>query len=139
MLKKIKQILKNSCRAWVGQVIPLFCLLLLCSFNSYSATFKSVTSGNWNSASTWDLGSVPTATDIVEISGGDVVTVNISNAVCASLGIGTKDKAVATISFAMGSQLTVNGIVTFGDQGNTSRKGALDMAYGGKLICTSWL
>jgi hypothetical protein len=38
--------------------------------------FISVANGNWNACSTWNKGTVPTCTDVVQIAAGTTVTVN---------------------------------------------------------------
>ena len=49
--------------------------------------FVSVTSGNWNAATTWSKGTVPTCTDLVQIANGTTVTVN-------SAGNGSKNVTI---------------------------------------------
>jgi hypothetical protein len=116
-----------------------FLVLSLFQFNFASAaTYTSVASGNWSSSSTWSPAAVPTSADVVIISGGTTVTVDVSNAVCSSLTIGDNNKATATLSFNSGTQLTVTGIVTYGGNGNSLRNGAIDMTYGGYLKCSSF-
>jgi formylmethanofuran dehydrogenase subunit C len=41
--------------------------------------FASIANGNWNAASTWNKGTVPTCTDLVQIAAGTTVTVNSAN------------------------------------------------------------
>ena len=106
----------------------------------------SVATGNWNATSTWAAtsggasgASVPVAGDVVTIEGGDVVTVNISNAACASVQLGslTGGGGAGTLVFSSGSQLTVSGAFVLGANGSTSRFGTLTMTSGGTLICAS--
>jgi hypothetical protein len=123
-----------------GISLRIFLLLFLfVSFKSFATTKTSTGSGNWGDAATWSPSGVPAASDDVIITGGDNITVNISNAVCLSLQIGDVNKANATVTFNSGAQLTVTGTVTFGGNGNALRNGAVDMTFGGKLICTDFL
>lgn len=50
-------------------------------------TIRSTRSGPWTSSSTWNLGRVPTATDIVAITGGTTVTIDGTTAVAAVIGV----------------------------------------------------
>jgi hypothetical protein len=76
--------------------------------------------GNWNSTSTWAAtvggaagASVPVAGDIVNITNGAAVTVDIANAACATLNIrSTATGAGGTLNFLNSSSgLTVSGNV----------------------------
>ncbi len=73
----------------------LILALLLGGMNTYAATITSAASGNWTAATTWDGGTVPTATDDVVIASGTTVTIN--------------DNAIATTV----ASLQVNGILNF--------------------------
>ncbi|MFN7916539.1 MAG: G8 domain-containing protein [Vicinamibacterales bacterium] len=57
-----------------------------------SPTIRSMKSGNWSSPTTWNLGRVPNATDIVDIIGGTVVTVDTTAAVAGTIGIESAGK-----------------------------------------------
>ncbi|MHB9141721.1 MAG: beta strand repeat-containing protein, partial [Paludibacter sp.] len=99
-----------------------------------AATRTATSSGNWNSTSTWGGSSVPTSSDNVIIENNANVTVNISNAVCASLRIGYNwpSSGPGTLSFSSTtSKLTVGDYVTLGN--SSYRTGSIDMSNGGFL------
>ncbi|MEL6850725.1 MAG: hypothetical protein AAFP92_19560, partial [Bacteroidota bacterium] len=52
----------------------LFLLGLLIALPGFSATITSVSSGNWNTAATWDSGTVPTSADDVIIDEGHTIS-----------------------------------------------------------------
>jgi len=92
--------------------------IFLCSilfFIFLTEGFSQITSrksGNWNSASTWNGGSVPTSSDAVIISDGHTVTIN-ANAVCRNITIGQGGTGSATLNFDGSARtLTVSGTVT---------------------------
>ena len=108
--------------------------LLFLTTAAYAQRTASV-SGNWNSTATWGGSAVPTSTDAVTIANGITVTVNVSDAVCASVQIGNAN-GTAVLQFNASSQLTVSGVVTVGqNSGGTNRFGQLTMTSGGNLIC----
>jgi hypothetical protein len=91
-------------------------------------------SGNWNDPATWGGLSVPTSTDAVTINAGVTVTVNLTNAVCASLQVGTTT-GTATLTFSGTTpQLTVSGNVVLGDSGNANNRGVITFISGSFLI-----
>ena len=71
--------------------ILLFTILVFTGIVMYSATVTSVTSGNWNTASTWDNG-VPTANDDVIIANGHTINVLSSSGVAESITINSGGK-----------------------------------------------
>lgn len=119
------------------QLITLFTALIVLFSASIgnAATRTATSSGNWNNTSTWGGSSVPTAYDDVIIKNNATVTVNISNAVCASLSLGDNtnpNRGSGTLSFTdQNSKLTVGDFVILGD--NWSRRGSIDMTNGGTL------
>jgi len=92
----------------------------------YVGSFKVATqSGNWSNTATWGGGAIPTAGDIVQIYGSRAVTVDIPNAVCASLQLGVAGSAsYGDLGFTTtGSpKLTVGGSVTIGGSGNSGNE-----------------
>ncbi len=50
-------------------------------------TIRSLKTGPWSSSTTWNLGRVPTASDIVGITGGTTVTVDGTSATARSIGV----------------------------------------------------
>lgn len=83
----------------------------LLSVNLFSQ-ITSKKSGNWNSTSTWNGGSIPTSNDQVTISDGHTVTIN-TNASCRNLTIGTGGLSAATLNFDGSARtLTVSGFIT---------------------------
>ncbi len=69
---------------------------------SGNSLISSVSSGNWNSTSTWNTGEVPITTDNIIISSGHTVTVDDATAVCQNITFGD-----ATAHIAMGSASSV--------------------------------
>jgi hypothetical protein len=59
-------------------------------------TYISVQSGNWNTGSTWNTGTVPTSTDNVIINNTHTVTIN-ANAACHNLMIGQGTSGILRI------------------------------------------
>jgi hypothetical protein len=111
------------------------CILIM-SVTANPANRYSVAIGNWNSTSTWAAtsggssgASVPAAGDVVFITYGNNVTVNISNAECLTLWVDGR------LWFGTGSQITVSGDVSLGT--GTNEAGIIDMSGGGTLKCES--
>ncbi len=80
------------------------------SINGTQATLSagnkiSVTTGNWNTASTWSPTGVPTAADNVTIANGHVVSIN-ADAQCNNLVIG--QGTGTTLRFTGGTNRTLN-------------------------------
>jgi hypothetical protein len=96
---------------------------------------------NWNVASNWSPSGVPTSSDAVTIASNGSVTVNITNAVCASLQLGgTSASTAGTITFASSGspKLTVSGAVTMGgSNSNANRTGTITFVSGSTLECGS--
>ena len=98
-------------------------ILSLVSFDAYSATRYSVSTGNWNSTSTWSSSSggssgasVPVAGDIVYIERGKNVTLT-ADAACASVLFTT---STATTLDLNGFTLTLTGAVTIPRSGSSN-------------------
>lgn len=125
----------------LNSVRRVFFILTLFAFftfqHSFAATFTSVASGNWNADATWSGTGIPGAGDAVVIEDGRTVTVNISNAACSALDIGSGGlfAGAGTLAFAAASQLTVGGVMTIGSLFNA---GTVDMTNGGTFISGSW-
>ena len=107
-------------------------------------TFYSRASGNWTANTTWSFtsgggavgaGIYPQAGDNVIVERIFTVTVNISNAECATLQLGSPGNSrngVLTFSGTTPS-LTVSGIVQLGGYGNTNRTGTITFTSGSTL------
>ena len=110
----------------------LLSLIPLLGMSAYAATVTSSQSGNWSATTTWGGNPAPVAGDNVIIDGGFTVTVDVSNAACASVQLGGTlvGSGDGILAFAGGSRLTVAGLMTVG-VGN--RKGSITMASGGIL------
>ena len=114
-----------------GVVVALLCLL---NYPSIAASFTAKQSGNWSSASTWSGGSLPKSTDNITIKSGISITLDINNAVCASLILNDNVTGTASLVFNSGSALVVSGTLTL--SGSTAGyNGILSMANGGTLEC----
>ena len=116
--------------------VLIFCCFLFTE-HSFGQRTASV-SGNWNNTATWGGASVPSVSDAVTINVGVTVTVNVTNATCASMVIGSGN-GVATLTFAAtGSPvLTVAGNVDVGNPGNQNRDGTITFTSGSTLIANS--
>ena len=108
-----------------------------------ATTYYSKTSGKWSSTSTWSTSSggsaattLPGPDNTVMIEQTNTVTVDVNNATCYVLDLGstTRGNGRGTITFNSGSQLTVNTWLNVG-VGDTSRTGSIIMTNGGTLIC----
>jgi hypothetical protein len=85
--------------------IPTFCFAVEV-INSESANIASIASGNWNSASTWSGGQIPSSVDNVTISSGHTVTINVANPEVSALTI--ENAGILTMENFSSSTLTVN-------------------------------
>ncbi len=87
---------------------------------------------NWSAISP-----TPTSSTTIEIRNGATLTVNVTNAVCASIQIGATASpgnfGVLTFSGA-NPQLTVSGTIQVGGFGNTARSGTINFTSGSTLI-----
>src|SRR5207302_5388297 len=81
-----------------------------------SGAYISVTTGNWSSPSTWNLGFAPVACSTVTIAAGTTVTIDINNATASSTTIN------GTLSFARS-----------GDNEFTMVAGSMSVNAGGTL------
>ena len=101
----------------------------------YDATILITANTNWNAITTGTgPGGLPSSIDVIVIKNGRTLTVNVSDAVCASIQIGSDvnpDKGNGTLAFNSGSQVTVSGNLTLGDAGQI---GTITMTSGGTLI-----
>ncbi|MCW3082637.1 MAG: hypothetical protein JWP12_3 [Bacteroidetes bacterium] len=118
-----------------------------------AGTVISITTGNWNTTSTWNCGCIPSASDNVTIANTHTVTVN-SNAICNTLTIGQGASGIlrignnatsrsvtansniivnagATFDVATGSNTTHT--LTFG--GNLTNNGTLNFAPDANSFC----
>jgi hypothetical protein len=105
---------------------------------TYSTTYTSVASGNWDADATWSGSGIPGDGDTATIEGGKTVTINITNASCSKLNIGSGGLLAGNgiLIFSADSQLSVNGEMTIGSSFNT---GTINMSGGGNFICGSWV
>ncbi len=93
--------------------------------NVASATFYSIANGNWNTNTTWSFASggapvgagiFPVAGDIVNIEGGNTVTIT-SNAACATLNFENAGPA-NNLNINSAITLDVSGVITIPRAGN---------------------
>ena len=63
----------------------IYAFVFLFSNKTEASLLKSVQSGNWNTGSTWDIGSIPNIGDTVQILPGDTIFINSSAANCNHL------------------------------------------------------
>jgi hypothetical protein len=105
-------------------------------------TFTSIATGNWNSAATWDAGSVPNSFDNAVVSAGTTVTVDATGLSINNLSVeGTLAYGTTPTNFTVGNNLTVasGGIVnvfngttgkTLTVAGNITNNGVIDVSVG---------
>ena len=105
-------------------------------------TFTSIATGNWNVASTWDAGSVPTSFDSAVIAAGHTVSVNATGLSINNLSVtGTLDYTATPTTFTVGGNLNVasGGLVnvfnattgkTLSVAGNITNDGIIDVSVG---------
>ena len=145
----LNQIFRNFCHLQRSCFSALFLLFFLLFFGINAANAQKTWDGggdgvNWNSANNWNPNGVPTSSDAVTLAANGSnnanlsVTVNITNAVCASLQIGgTSAHTRATLTFASSGspKLTVTGAVTIGGEGstNSNRGGTITFVSGSTL------
>lgn len=95
-----------------NQKVSLLLIFLFSLLASFAQTNSLTNNGNWNQASNWSLGIVPTSAHDVEIPNNRTVTVNVNNAVCKSLTLKGGNRAT-TVSFSSStSKLSVQGAIT---------------------------
>lgn len=108
-----------------------------------SATYYLIGDGNWSSASSWSSSAngtagttVPVSGDFVYIQRGYTVTIDVNNAACGTLYIGTRSSpynAAGTVLFGSATSSLTATTVTIGGS-RTNSPGYVDMTNGGKFI-----
>ncbi len=73
--------------------------------------------GSWSSTTTWAGGIVPTITDNVTIADGSTVTIDIPNAYCNNLTVGSGASGILRYSATAPSSLFINGNATVANNG----------------------
>jgi hypothetical protein len=128
-LRRAGHLIEPSYLAKITRWATLVLLFFIPGLIANAQISSTATGGNWNAPATWVGGIVPGTGTAVTIVGGATVTVNIGNASCASLQIGSGTRSTAIVSFANGSSLTVSGNVTVG--ASRQIRGSVNMAAGG--------
>lgn len=110
---------------------------ILLSFIGKATTYTALTNGNWDDDATWSGVGIPGAADDVVIEDGKTITVNISNAACNSLSLGTGGllTAACTLSFSSPTSQLTTGSIQFGALLSTC---TLDMSNGGTISSSDW-
>lgn len=126
-------------RANVGKrLLTLSFLLFLLPSDIFAVSITIVSNVNWSAITSGSgSGGLPGTSDVIDVRNNCVLTVDISNAVCASMQLGwnsNPSKGNGTLYFNSGSSLTVSGIITLGNGGKV---GKIDMQNGGILACNS--
>lgn len=134
----MKKLLLISKQIWLAVLLVISTATI-----ANAATYFSRQNGNWNVNTTWSLttggaavgaGIFPVAGDIVNIEGGDNVTIPAGFAAfCTTLNITTANAGTGTLTFAATGTLTVSGNVTVGTATSGSREGTINMTAGGTL------
>ena len=101
-------------------------LLFQFAFSQATSTFSG--SGNWNTAARWSNG-IPISTTVVTIANGATCTINVTNAVCASMTIASGGTNT-TVTISSGNKLTVSGDVLLQAPTSNSRFRKLDVSAG---------
>ena len=115
-------------------IVAVFSLLLLAAPSANASSCVSNATGLWSATGTWTscAGGIPLAADTVQISGGFTVTVDVSNAVAASIQLGGPAvPSAGTLVFNSGSHVVVAGTVTIGS--GLASNGTITMTNGGTL------
>ncbi len=125
-----KNKIKNINRELKMKQITFFFMVILTvmmiSGKSFGNSYSITSNTNWSAI---NGGKLPTSGDDVIIQNGATVTVDINNAACSNLTIGSKGNG--TLVFNDGSILSVSGNLTLGDNNNT---GSFIMTNGGTLM-----
>ncbi len=127
---------KNGTLNFKKEILVLLIVVLPVAL--FGVTYTSTTSGIWSSSSTWGGSGTPSSGDTIIIKNGAIVTVDVSNAQCSEIYLGSSsnpNKGDGTLSFNSGSQLTSTGTVNFGEGGNS---GYVNMTSGGTFITNVW-
>ena len=123
----------------------LLMVLFVCLFsNVASAVTITITSNtNWSGINTGSgPGGLPNNSDDIVVRGNATLTVNVNNAICASLqlgGVTGNNSGTLTFSTATVSNpsLTVTGLVRAGGAGNANRDGIITFINGSTLTAGS--
>jgi hypothetical protein len=113
--------------------------LLLFTASFATAVTVTVTSNTlWSTITTGSgPGGQPNSTDDIIVRSNATLTVNVANGACKSITLGVAgSNNNGNLTFNTGSQITVSGIVAFGNHGN--RTNTITMTSGGRLLCQSF-
>jgi hypothetical protein len=104
---------------------------------NFATTYTAISSGDWDADATWSGTGIPGLADDVVIEDGKTIHVNIADAACNAMNLGTGGllDANCTLIFDSGSQLTVTDLVTIG---SLVPLGIIDMSNGGVFISSAW-
>ncbi|MEI6594293.1 MAG: G8 domain-containing protein, partial [Bacteroidota bacterium] len=100
------------------------------------AKVYSITSGNWNTASIWSSGTVPSSSDSVMINSGNTVVINTNTAACYSLEVaGTLNYGSTLGALVVNADVTVysGGVFDAGTSSLTTHT----LAIGGNASSTT--
>ena len=113
----------------------IFFVFFLYSAQSWADIHTSITSGNWNSTSTWDKGTVPASGDNVIINSGDTITVT-ANAAVNKIIFEDISSSVSGLIVNTGVTLTISHELLFENAPNYSTYGFIRGA--GTINC-EWM
>ncbi len=114
--------------------IRIVLLILTIAGNVNGANITFTTSISWSAITTGSgTGGLPNSSDAITVRNGATLTVNVSDAVCASIQLGGTG-GNGTLLFNLNSQVTVSGGVILG---TNNRSGTITMTLGGTLNCAS--
>jgi hypothetical protein len=111
--------------------LPISFIFFFSGFAQVNGDFRSLTTGNWNDATTWEelqgswgaTSNVPSLTSDVEIREGHTVTINTEDNLSKNLLINKGGLVIQS-----GGTLTTSGIVTFTESGVNTIAGKLNMS-----------
>lgn len=85
----------------------IFVFLIFSGFSGFATYYSSATSGNWNSASTWNPSGIPVSGDVIQIASGHTITVG-SDLIWNSGQITGSGKLVINGNFTYSSSSAIN-------------------------------
>lgn len=110
-------------------ITAMFSLLAV---QSWANTHTSVTSGNWNDASTWSPSGIPGSGDDVIITAGHTITVT-ANAAILTVTFNNSSSSTSHLIVNTGVTLAITGDITIENAAGTSRYAHLE--GGGTINC----
>ncbi len=103
----------------------------------YNPTRTSSSSGNWNVASTWLQNRVPVAGDVVSITNGNNVVLNV-NPSASTITVNSGGTLTVSSTRSLSTSLTINGTMSVGGaltiNSTVTNNGTLNLNIGGSIL-----